>query len=97
MVLHYPEMILRPHLQNSVQFLAWSFKRDVDRLECVRGKTRIVKTVIFSQEREDRRDISADFKCLKEFVWKRNKSETSIRKNFLTKLLKVEMGYLGSQ
>ena len=48
MVLHYSEMILRPHLEKSVQFFAWGFKRDVDKLECVRGKTRIMKTIVFS-------------------------------------------------
>lgn len=38
MVLHYSEMTLRPHLENSAQFFAWAFKRDVDKLECVQRK-----------------------------------------------------------
>lgn len=66
MVLHYSEMTLRPHLENSAQFFAWGFKRDVDKLECVQRKDQVVKTIVFSWEREDRQVLSADFKCLKE-------------------------------
>lgn len=57
--------LLKPHLENCVQFWVSCFKKIVAKWNVSRLITSRAKTQVFSWKREDKKDKSADFKCSK--------------------------------